>query len=95
MSSHHSDINMSPCLLVKLGDVPYFDMGYPAMSIKGKRVRLHRKTYEDHYGPIPPGHLIHHRCEQTACLEPSHLAAMTRAEHNRAHARLRSAPWNR
>lgn len=46
----------------------------------------HRAAWELDHGPIPPGHEIHHTCKNRRCVNPSHLACMTRAEHMAAHA---------
>lgn len=37
-------------------------------------------------GPIPPGKVLHHKCENPLCVRPSHLQGpMTSAEHMRLH----------
>lgn len=41
----------------------------------------HRVYYERHKGPIPPQHEIDHTCENTVCVNPDHLDAVTRVEH--------------
>ena len=42
-------------------------------------------AYEEAYGPVPPGHVVHHTCENQWCVEPTHLVAITSAEHIRLH----------
>jgi hypothetical protein len=44
-----------------------------------------RKIYTRNFGPIPPGYHIHHTCENPACIEPSHLEAVTPRQHREAH----------
>lgn len=44
-----------------------------------------RRAYRDHYGEIPEGHDVHHRCEHPPCINPEHLQAVTPAEHGLLH----------
>lgn len=44
----------------------------------------HRVYYERHNGSIPNGLCIHHKCEQTLCVRPDHLQAVTQAENVQA-----------
>ncbi len=43
--------------------------GYP----RRKRFGTHRIAYELTYGPIPPGLLVCHRCDNPPCCRPDHL----------------------
>jgi len=45
----------------------------------------HIVAWEAEHGPVPSGHLLHHRCHEKLCCEPSHLALTTRALHPREH----------
>lgn len=52
-------------------------------------VPAHRFAYETLRGPIPAGHVLHHRCEHPGCVNPAHLVALTPSDHSTEHARLR------
>ena len=46
----------------------------------------HRVIYERHFGPIPPGWVVHHKDEDKSNNDPANLEAMPRSEHHRLHA---------
>ena len=51
--------------------------GYGYFSVDGRQRRAHRLAYEDANGPIPDGLVIDHLCRNPACVNPSHLEAVT------------------
>lgn len=47
----------------------------------GSGTGSHRRMYEALVGPIPAAHDLHHRCENPACINPTHLEPVTRSAH--------------
>jgi hypothetical protein len=45
----------------------------------------HRRYWEAVNGPRPDGHDIHHTCKTPACVNPEHLEAVDRREHDVLH----------
>jgi HNH endonuclease len=43
-------------------------------------IYAHRLSFRLHYGPIPAGRLILHRCNNFACVNPAHLYVGTYAD---------------
>lgn len=47
--------------------------GYGQFRASMKLVRSHRASWELHYGPIPNGMSVLHRCDNYICSNPEHL----------------------
>jgi hypothetical protein len=54
--------------------------GYGVTNMNGRQVYVHRKAWAEKNGPIPPGLVISHKCDNPACHNPDHLTACTQAE---------------
>lgn len=73
---------LGPCWIWTAHRLP---KGYGRFRIDGKYHMAHRVAFELLVGPIPPEHMVHHRCETTACVRPDHLEALSPADHAAAH----------
>jgi len=56
------------------------EYGYGEMTVRGKRIGVHRAAYELAHGPIPPGQMVLHRCDNPPCCNVAHLFLGTQAD---------------
>lgn len=56
--------------------------GYGRLYANNKQVFAHRYAYQEFVGPIPPGMLVCHRCDNPSCCNPGHLFIGTAADNN-------------
>ncbi len=54
--------------------------GYGRIRVGGKDLSAHRYFFEASNGPIPPGLVLDHLCNEASCVNPSHLEAVTQKE---------------
>ena len=57
--------------------------GYGRIKIKGRKVGVHRLSYELHQGPIVDGLFVLHRCDTPPCVNPEHLYLGTQKQNIR------------
>ena len=57
--------------------------GYGWICINGRNVTTHRAMWEAHHGPVPPGLVVAHSCDNPRCVEITHLQAMSQAQNLR------------
>jgi hypothetical protein len=67
--------------------------GYGSIRDGLKMKRAHRVSWEIHRGPIPPGAHVLHKCNNPACVNPSHLSIGDHKE-NMSDRKANGRPWH-
>lgn len=63
----------------------YMDGEYPAVFKNGKNYHLHKLVWEDYYGEIPNGYVIHHKDENKLNWDIENLELLSRKDHLAKH----------
>lgn len=63
------------------GHKVYMSGKYPAIFIGGKNIHVHIIEWENHFGPVPKGHIIHHKDGNKLNWDIDNLELLSRRDH--------------
>ncbi len=76
-------VNENNCFVVPTNSPIISDkrkINYPVTKINGRSVKTRKLVYEECFGPVPEGCLISNTCSNPRCINPEHLAVITREQ---------------